>query len=297
MQLALTTGFMPYGQSVVSLRPSPTYNPAKIGLGYWIGEHRLPNIVGGYGISGLGDEDSDQQAKELYSGLTKGVSIGANTAIAVGGTGGEIAGGIAGALALAGSFPSPAAPFLLAASALVAPIASLFKGCGSTCTQATAYANQFGDMMNNLLNQYLSQPVRYKSTQTACLSVFDSLWAQLVQACSNPALLAAGQRCISDRQAGACVWKASPGGWVQGSDGKYTYKGWGAAGSGSSCWNYFVGFRDPIANDPGVQDDPPSAAVTGALNTLTSDTVGGIPLIVLAGAGLILFGLMSSGGK
>lgn len=152
-------------------------------------------------------------------------------------------------------------------------IESMFAGCGDTCVQATQIANQVAGILGQNVNAYLSQPVHYRSVQQAYLSIFDQTWQKLVQACGNPALQAAGQRCITDRQQGACVWKASPGGW---SNGQYT--GYGPAGSGDACWNWFVGYRDPIANDPTVVDDPPlvnnadGSTTTTVVNPQTGQT-------------------------
>jgi hypothetical protein len=150
-------------------------------------------------------------------------------------------------------------------------VANLFKGCGQTCIAATNIANQADGIMAQNVDAYTSSPVRYASMQTAALNTFDTTWAALQAACNNPSLAAAGQRCITDRQRGACTWKASPGGWN--ADGTFTK--WGAAGSGSTCWNWFVGMRDPIANDPFVQPDPVPGVTpsgTSAGSTLTTST-------------------------
>jgi hypothetical protein len=150
-----------------------------------------------------------------------------------------------------------------AIAALVAvgiAVANMFKGCGVTCTEATAYANQADALMVQNVTAYTSSSIRYVSMQRAALNTFDTTWAALQQACGQPALGAAGQRCITDRQEGACTWKASQGGWN--SDGTFTP--WGAAGSGDVCWNWFVGMRDPIANDPFVQPDPTSSSVASS---------------------------------
>jgi hypothetical protein len=163
-------------------------------------------------------------------------------------------------------------------------VANMFKGCGQTCVASSNIANQAGDILAQNVNAYTASPIRYASMQAAALNTFDTTWAALQKACSNPALQAAGQRCITDRQAGACTWKASPGGWN--ADGTFTH--WGAAGSGSACWNYFVGMRDPIANDPFVQPDPtPSSvgsSVSGAGESISS-SLSSIPSpLLLAGA-------------
>jgi len=182
-------------------------------------------------------------------------------------------------------------------------VANMFKGCGQTCIAATNIANQVGDELAKNVDHYTSSPIRFASMQAAALNVFDTAWAALVQACNNPQLQAAGQRCITDRQRGACVWKASPGGWNP--DGTYTM--WGPAGSGTSCWNWFTGMRDPIANDPFVQPDPTPApaGATGSIvlpgSTGSTQTDGGlattlstIPTPLLIG-GAILLALLASG--
>lgn len=174
-------------------------------------------------------------------------------------------------LAIPGVGPLVAAA-VQAATAVAVAIETLFSGCGATCTQATTIANQVANLLQQNLTGYMSLPQpHYASVQAYYLSIFDQTWAQLMQACGNPQLAAAGQRCITDRQAGACTWKASPGGWTQGSDGTWTYQGYGAAGSGSACWNWFVGYRDPIANDPTVVPDP--VATTNPDGSTTVSTV------------------------
>jgi hypothetical protein len=150
--------------------------------------------------------------------------------------------------------------------AIGSTVASLFGGCGQTCVQATNIANQVGGVMNQNVTQYLAAPIHYQSLQAAALNNFDTAWAALVQACSNPQLAAAGQRCISDRQRGSCKWKTSPGGWQQQS-GKWVYVAPGPSGSGTTCWDWFVGNRDPIANDPTVVADPPAASAAAASST------------------------------
>lgn len=148
-------------------------------------------------------------------------------------------------------------------------IANAFKGCGQTCTEATSIANQADSLLVQNVTAYTSSSIRYVSMQQAALNTFDTTWAALQQACGASALGTAGQRCITDRQRGACTWKASLGGWN--ADGTFTP--WGAAGSGSTCWNWFVGMRDPIANDPNVQPDPTSSSLlTGSAATSTIGT-------------------------
>ena len=171
-------------------------------------------------------------------------------------------------------------------------IANIFSGCGQTCVQATQIANQVEPVLNQNMQAYVTAPLpRYASLQAGALNNFDTAWAALTQACNNPQLQAAGQRCISDRQRGACIWRASPGGW-QGN----TYVGFGPAGSGSACWNWFVGYRDPIANDPNVTPDPAGSAgsILSSVGINPSQTVLGIPLgdLVIPAAVLIVILLL-----
>ncbi len=171
-------------------------------------------------------------------------------------------------------------------------VANAFKGCGQTCIAATQIANQVGTILQQNVDAYTGSPIRYASMQTAALNTFDTAWAALMQACGNPALQAAGQRCISDRQRGSCKWKASPGGWN--ADGTFTK--WGTAGSGTACWDWFTGMRDPIANDPFVRPDPvagsgSSSSTSSGGFTLSSipATVGGISTPLLIGGALALY--------
>lgn len=176
-----------------------------------------------------------------------------------------------------------AGPIAAGIAAIGLALANVFSGCGQTCVEASNLANQAEPLLQQNLEQYMSAPIHYASMQAAALNNFDLTWTALEQACSNPQLGAAGQACIGDRQRGACHYQTSAGGWQNG-----TYVSPGAAGSGSTCWNWFVGYRDPIANDPTVVPDPVPGA--SALSSLTGGaTIGGIPVAdLLIGAGALL---------
>jgi hypothetical protein len=157
----------------------------------------------------------------------------------------------------------------------------VFKGCGQTCTEATSIANQADTLLAQNVDAYTSSSVRYQSMQTAALNTFDTTWAALQAACGQASLGQAGVNCINERASTGCQWKASQGGWN--SDGSFTP--WGAAGSGDVCWNWFVGMRDPIANDPFVQPDPTSAtASTTATTTATTSTTSDETLLLIGAA-------------
>lgn len=206
---------------------------------------------------------------QIAGGAMSGASIGFSTAQQTGST---IAGAAAGGLMAAAPFTGPAAPFLIAAASLIAPIASLFRGCGATCTQATEYANQAEVALTRLRDEYFAQPVHWASTQRATLGYMDQVFASLEQACGNPALGAAGQRCISER-----LIRGAPAPWCP---------------TGTGC-DWITALRDPVANDTAVVPDP---APAGSLENFFSGSGGGGSGAglsdLLLPAGLILAGLM-----
>jgi hypothetical protein len=175
---------------------------------------------------------------------------------AAGTTGANVAKSVGQALVYAAPFTGPAAPFVALAGEITQLLSQLFGGCGQTCILASNDANAVEQKLIQNLNMYLAIPApRAASAQAAALANFDQVWNTLVQACGQiggPA----GDNCIADRHAGSCKWKASPGGWE--ADGKYVPAG--PAGSGSTCWNWFAGYRDPIANDPHVVPDAQASA-------------------------------------
>lgn len=218
---------------------------------------------------------------------------------------GSATGATAGILtALAAATPAALASGIGAAVvgliALGVAIYQMFQGCGQSCVQTSNFANQVAAKIQQAFDLYMSQPVHYASVQAAYLQLFDNSWAQLQALCqpqANPgAYGSAGQRCVSDRQAGGCTWKVAPFGWEQDDAGNWTYQAAGANGSGDVCWNWFNGMRDPVANDPTVQPDPAEAAsaISAAVNSAGSSlTIGGTnyaPILLIAGA--IALGVM-----
>ena len=209
----------------------------------------------------------------------------------------------AGAPLILGMTPALAIPVIGAALAGITILATKLianSGCGPTCIRSSDYANQAGDLMAKNLNAYLALPApRAKTAQTVALQTFDGLWSQLVNLCTNDPELrgtTAGRNCIADRQAGACHWRASAGGWVQGAGGAWSFKGWGAAGSGTDCWNWFIGMRDPIANDPQVVDDSQSAAAgaaAGAPGGAAVSAIASSPIAVVIGI-VLLFAFLGT---
>ncbi len=130
------------------------------------------------------------------------------------------------------------------------------SGCGQSCIQASNDANAVEDAMKQNLAAFQAGQI----SRDAALANFDNLWNQLKQACQAIGG-GAGQNCVGDRQEGACKWKDSSG----------------------QCWNWFIGYRDPIANS------------SAGLVSTGSSPIFGIPTWALAaGAGLLLLSAVSS---
>lgn len=160
--------------------------------------------------------------------------------------GGSVAAGTVGVLGstgtIAASTASLAVPLIGVGVAAVIGAIALIKnsGCGQTCIITSDDANKIEPLLKQNLDGYMAGPHTVASQQAA-LQNFDYLWNMLAQACGNPQLGNAGKRCITDRQAGSCKWQDNSGG----------------------CWNWFVGYRDPIANDPNVKASVSLDSLTG----------------------------------
>lgn len=208
----------------------------------------------------------------------------------LGQTAGQMAGSLVTSLA---PLTGPAAPFVALGGQLTSMFASFFSGCGQTCTLTSDKANQMENFLKQNLTLY-QQSGHTVSEQQAALQNFNNFWNQLVQFCSQPSMGSAGERCISDRQAGACKWQNAAG-----------------------CWNWWIGYHDPIANDPNVVPDPPqSQSYTtltpsgGVVTQYTPSGGGGFSLpgilpagvslstpVLLAGGALVLGALFFLGGR
>lgn len=193
---------------------------------------------------------------------------------------------------LAGAFGALTVPIVGAAFAgiFLGIEAILNSGCGQACIVTSNWANQAESLLRQNLDAYLALPVpRAASAQAAYLNNFDKVFAYLQQECGSPGLSTAGKNCIGDRDAGSCKWQTSAGGWV-GSASSWSYVAPGPAGSGSDCWNWFVGYRDPIANDPFVVPDSQATLASGGTGLAS---IGGPRFLLLAAGVLIALGLVS----
>lgn len=191
---------------------------------------------------------------DQYAAL--GAGAGATIAgIAVSGapTSTKVEASISTGLATAAAIPTPASPFLAIASGVSALLGvfGIGSGCGQTCITASDYANKTADLAKQNMDIYFAIPTpRPLSLQREALANFDQIWGALVNACSNPALGSAGQRCISERQPG----------------GKYDFTSY---------------YRTPIANDTNVYDDtqPVSPIVPSPTVALPTPATNPIPSI------------------
>jgi hypothetical protein len=211
------------------------------------------------------------------SGL--GLSQGTNQIAAIAAQGAATTGALLAALSPALVAAGPIGAAVAGVIAVGIGIANLFSGCGQTCVMATTVANQLETYWQQNLDHYMSSPVRYRSLQLAALNNFDTGWAALSKACSDPSLGAAGQRCISERQrGGASAWCCNAPNAVQVGNGMCT-----------GC-DAFADFRDPIANDPTVVPDPVDAtSSTGGLFGGSSSFP--MPLLLIGG-GILAVSMM-----
>jgi len=208
---------------------------------------------------GLGDEQSTLQNVQL------GGSLAATAATTVVGTIAATGGSV---LGLSGAALTAAVPVIGAAIAGVTILVIvLAKGCGQTCIVASNYANEAEELLKKNIEAYFAGP-RTRASQTVALANYDTIWAALKRACGTPALQAAGERCITDRQEGACQWKQTS------SSPLLAYPGEPQPGQ---CWNWFSGYRAPIANDAAVSD----SAASQFTSSLGLPDVAGLPGWVL----------------
>jgi hypothetical protein len=127
----------------------------------------------------------------------------------------------------------------------------------------SAIVNQAEQFLKQNLAAWQALPAKQRTpaTQAQALANFDGVWQQVVQACEGTGQYGtAGQACVGDRQRGACHYQPQPG----------------------QYWNWFVGYRDPIANDPAV-------AANAAASPLSSIAPSILPASVtssLASAGI-----------
>lgn len=262
--------------------------------------HSLPQRVPALGVQapvGLGDGYKSQESTPSYTQVVGGAisdfGAGMMRAAAEGAPLGQSAaiGGVATAGQIASGMTTAAwaVPVIGAAVAGVTFwLASMFRR-NAQKKAATQVVEQIEPKLKENLQAYFSGP-RTLASQQQALANFDAAWEAMVQACQNSRLGDAGKRCIGDRQQGACHYRAAcqtrdplTGVCIE----------YGPNGSGTECWNWFVGYRDPIANDP-----LPQRGGVPALNLQpVTEAFSGGSMGLLLGAGLIAAGLLMGGNK
>jgi hypothetical protein len=217
----------------------------------------------------------------MMQAAASGAPLGQAAAIQGVATAGQIASGL--------STAAWAVPVIGAAVAGVTFwLSSMFRR-GAQKEAATKIVEQIGDKMKENVEAYFAGP-RTLASQQQALANFDAAWNAMVQALSNRQLGDAGKRGIAERDRSGCKWHAA----CQTQDPLTGICiGYGPDGSGPDCWNYFVGFRDPIANDP-----LPQRGGVPALNAQpVTEALAGGSMGLLLGAGLIAAGLLMGSNK
>jgi hypothetical protein len=136
---------------------------------------------------------------------------------------------------------------------------------------STAIVNELEPLLRQNVDAYFGGP-RTRSSQAQALKTFDDAWAYLIsaQACGAPELGNPGRACISDRQAGASTWTDANG----------------------QPWNWFIGYRDPIALDTAVKPDPLDQVAdifSPLTGTTSSSGKSAWPLAIAAGLAAVGF--------
>jgi hypothetical protein len=247
----------------------------------------LPSATSLSGLRGMGQPTASATATagNVAKGLsiatpliTTGAAVAAASSLAAGGSG-----------LILGMTASLAVPIIGAALAAVTAIVTLLienSGCGETCIETSQWANQAEPALLANIQAYFNLPApRTISQQNAALSNFIAVWTTLENQCSQSGLGTAGQKCISDRQSGACTWKQTA------TSPLLAYVQYGEPNVGE-CWNWYSGYHDPIANDQVVDDDPAAVAqvqANAAAGTSSSSTIAGMSTstLLLLGAGLV----------
>lgn len=172
----------------------------------------------------------------------------------------------AAALATAAAVTPPPANAILAAAAGVAKLLATLgigSGCGQTCIQATNIVNQAEPSFLANLQQYENGQITQEQAQTT----YNNLWQAMVVACSAISG-SAGQNCISDRQEGACTWKAT---------GTPPTPYSPAVGS---CWNwynaYYVPLTYPPTNAPAASTSSTSSSTASTVSTAVSSATNAV---------------------
>lgn len=184
---------------------------------------------------------------------------------------------VVGLATAAGADPEPISKAVLSVAAL---ITSFFGQPDYAKIATTEIVNKAEVLLKSNLAAWQSLPAGQKNsaTQAAALSNFDNVWIEVEQACLGGGYGSAGNACLADRQQAGCHFQVN-----------------------GQCWNWFTGYRDPIAHDPAVAVNaasPSSGTVSvGTDITAAAGATAGVSvdptLLLLAGAALVAFMVLS----
>jgi len=163
-------------------------------------------------------------------------------------------------VALAPAYAIPIVGVVVAAVALAIYLFSRRKGPGQRI-KTTEIVNELEPELLKNVQGYLAGP-RTVSSQAVALANFDNVWALLEENCRTEEMGDPGIHCVEDREAGACTWKDN-----------------------GKCWNWFVGYRDPIANDVPKPDSSVLDVAGGSIHQVLG---GVLPGALSGGGGLLL---------
>ena len=216
----------------------------------------------------MGDAASTAKTVQVAGQMGSSVAVAAMGTIAahLAATGGTIIG-------LSSATLTAAIPIVGAALAGATMLVSYLitnSGCGQTCIVTSQWANQAAAALQQVMDGYFALPApRTQSQQALAIANFNSIWQTLQQQCGQPGTGDAGVRCITDRQAGACVWKQ-----------KYapTYPGQPNIGE---CWNWFNGYLQPIQQDPVVPDTVSDLSMLASSAGVSLPSGSLVPLLVI----------------
>jgi hypothetical protein len=209
-------------------------------------------------------------------------------------TGGAVAEGLVTALKTFGAASGPIGLAIGAGAAVISMLISTLFKPNLQKIAASNDANQIEQILKQNLANWLSlQPSqKTQSVQAAALNVFDSAWnkyIQLIQSIQNWQNRAPNS--ISDRQYGSCAYHtAQPAGWHGD-----VYTPNLPNQSTGACWNWFIGYRDPIANDPQVIPDYTDSGNASDSSGSVSSTLSSIIGQGSGSKGLLLTGLLLGG--
>jgi hypothetical protein len=178
----------------------------------------------------------------------------------------QIESSVASSLNAAAAKAPPPINYILAGASVVASLLEALgvgSGCGSTCVQATSIVNQAEPAFLANLQAYENGQI----DQATAIANYNNLWQAIEVSCSAvPG--SAGQKCVSDRQEGACTWKAT---------GTPPTPYSPAVGS---CWNWYNAYYVPLTYPP---INAPAATPTGTTGASTGTTVASSLSSALAG--------------